>query len=136
MKRCLLLAATLAASPVFAQQMEPGEWQFNSTISAPMFPKPQTTTFTHCIKKEDIDNPERWMGKKPDNDCKVTIGARSGNTQPYEISCPKAGMNGKGTVRYAGASVESDMEMTGEVQGRKFDMRTRTSGKRLGACKS
>ena len=35
-----------------------------------------------------------------------------------------------------GTTLESDMRMTGDLRGRKLEMRTRMSGKRLGPCKS
>jgi hypothetical protein len=32
--------------------------------------------------------------------------------------------------------MESEMQMSGDMKGRKFEMRTKMSGRRLGPCKS
>lgn len=138
MKRIVLplLAAFGLAGAAEAQEMEPGEWQFNSTVTSPMFPGPQTTTITRCVRKEDTADPSRWMGNQPDQECKTTLGARSGESQSFEFACPKSGMKGKGTVRYGRGAIETDMQVAGNVQGQAFEMRTKMTGKRLGACKS
>jgi Protein of unknown function (DUF3617) len=134
-----LLALTLAAActPALAQQMEPGEWKFDTTMTSPMMPKPQVSSFTRCVKPEEAGDPASMMGKpQPQSDCQMTPGTRSAHTYTWEMSCPKSGMQGRGTVRYGRGTLESEMKMTGEMQGRKLDMTTKTKGKRLGPCKS
>jgi hypothetical protein len=135
-KITVLMLAAAICGPAAAQEMEPGEWQFTSSASSPMFPNAQSSTITHCIKKEDAGDPQRWMGKPPDSDCKMTLGPRSGEGQSFEFSCPKSNMRGTGTIRYGRGTVESDLQMAGDMQGQKFEIRTKTSGKRLGPCKS
>jgi hypothetical protein len=44
-------------------------------------------------------------------------------------------MRGSGTARMGRDTMESEMQMSGDAQGRKFEMRTRMSGRRLGPCK-
>lgn len=66
----------------------------------------------------------------------MTPGKKSSDTYTWEMSCPKSGMQGKGTARYGRGTLESEMQMSGDLQGRKFDMTTKTSRKRLGSCKS
>jgi len=136
--RHLLFAALLASFPAAAQQMQPGEWQFNTTTTSPALPGPQSATFTNCVKKEDASDPSRWMGKQDyKSDCKVTPGKKTADSYSWQISCPNSKTQGSGTVRFTGGTrMESDMLMTGEQRGRSFEMRTRMSGKRLGPCKS
>ena len=121
-----------------AQQMQPGEWEFTSTVTSPAFPGPQTATFANCVKQEDAADPSRWMGKKDyKSDCTVTPGKKTADSYSWQISCPSSKTQGSGTVRFTGGTrMESDMLMTGEQRGRQFEMRTKMTGKRLGPCKS
>ena len=138
-----MLRATVAALIVFssanaaAQQMEPGEWQFDTTMTSSMMPKPQVGSFTRCVKPEEAGDPAKLMEKQQEqSDCTVTPGKKSADTYTWEMSCPKAGMQGKGSARVGRGTLESEMQMSGELQGRKFDVTTKTSGRRLGPCKS
>jgi len=135
--RSLVLAAGVAAAgPALAQGLEPGEWEFNSTMSSAMLPKPQQMTFRHCIRKEDADNPERWMGEKQrETDCKFTPLKKSGDGYSWTMDCPKSKMKGSGTVKMGQGTMQSEMRMSGDAGGKPFEMQTKMSGKRLGACK-
>lgn len=126
-----LAAAGVAAA---AQELEPGEWRFTSTVTSPSLPKPQTITVTQCIRPEDARDQSRWMGKQ-EGDCKVTPGAKTDASFNWEVSCAKTGTRGKGTVRYGRGTIESEIQMTSEAQGRRIEMTTKMSGRRLGACK-
>ncbi|OGA12152.1 MAG: hypothetical protein A3D95_15815 [Betaproteobacteria bacterium RIFCSPHIGHO2_12_FULL_69_13] len=128
------LALAAASAAAAAQELEPGEWRFTSTVTSPMLPKPQTMSVTQCVKREDAADSSRWMGKQ-DGDCKVTPGRKTGDSFSWEVSCPKSGMRGKGSVRYGRGTIESEIQMSGDMQGRKFDMLTKMSGRRLGPCK-
>ena len=137
--RCPIVLLALAAAPAAAQEMQPGEWQFTSTITSPSFPQPQTASFRNCVKKEDTADPSRWTTQKqsPGSDCKVTPGKKTADSYSWTIACPGSKMTGTGLVKFSGGtSLESDMTMRGEMQGRKIEMRTKMSGKRVGACKS
>lgn len=138
MMKALLFAAALGAcAPAIAQGLEPGEWEFSSTMTSAMLPKPQSMTFRNCIKKEDADNPERWMGQKQrETDCKFTPLKKSGDGYSWEMTCPKSNMKGSGTVRIGRGTMQSEMRMSGDAKGEKFEMLTKMSGKRLGACKA
>ena len=133
-----IVLLALACPPAAAQQMQPGEWQFTSTVTSPAFPGPQTAAFTNCVKKEDASDPSRWMGRKDyKSDCKVTPGKKTADSYSWQISCPGSKTQGAGTVRFAGGTrMESDTRMTTEQRGRKLEMRTQMSGKRVGPCKS
>ena len=135
LKRALIVLL-FAAPAAVAQNLEPGEWEFTATTTSPMLPKPQTATVKQCVKKEDADNPERWMGRQGDKgDCKVTH-EKKGDTVTWQTHCPKSNLRGSGTARLGRGALESEMQMSGDMQGRKFEMRTRMTGRRLGPCKS
>jgi hypothetical protein len=137
MKRAAAIALLAFAGAAGAQSLQPGEWEFTSTTSSPMLPKPQSATVRQCVKDEDASNPERWMGRQNEKgDCKFTHSRRGPDTVAWEMSCPRQNMRGSGTARMGRDSMESEMQMSGDAQGRKFEMRTRMSGRRLGPCKS
>jgi hypothetical protein len=138
MRRILLFIALLTGSATLAaQEMEAGEWQFDAVMTSPLLPKPQTSSFNRCVKKEDAGDPSRMMGRQEQQtDCKVTQAKKSSGTYTWEMTCPKSGLQGQGTARYGRGTLQSEVHMTGELQGRKIDMTTKTTGKRLGPCKS
>jgi hypothetical protein len=131
----LLAASSFAAS---AQQgMQPGEWELTTTITSPMMPQPQTATVKHCIQKEDVADPSRWMGgKPPGSDCSLTPLERDASGATWEMACPSSGFKGRGRARFAAGMLDSEMQMSGMQEGKKFELQTRTRGRRLGPCKS
>ena len=135
--RFLLLL--LMATPAFAQTLEPGEWEFTAMTSSPLLPSAaQKQVFRHCVRKEDAENPERWMARQSETgDCKLTPGEKTADSMKWEMVCPRTGMRGNGIARLTGpGAVEGEMQMTGEVRGQRFQLHTRTSGRRLGPCKT
>ena len=138
LKALLAVAVLCVSTPLFAQSLEPGEWEFNAVTSSPLFPGGQSTVFKRCIRKEDAENPERWMARQNETgECKLTPGAKTRNSLAWEVSCPKTNMRGNGIARLTGpGSVESDLRMTSEFQGYRIEMNTRATGRRLGPCKT
>jgi len=45
-------------------------------------------------------------------------------------------MRGVGSVRYGAASMEADLELSGDAGGQSFATRSHVSAHRLGPCKS
>ncbi|MGH8740551.1 MAG: DUF3617 domain-containing protein [Burkholderiales bacterium] len=137
LRAALTAIAVLLAGAASGQGLEPGEWEFTSTTSSPALPKPHSATVKQCVKQEDAANPERWLGQqKQKTDCKFTHGKKGADTVTWEMSCPKSNMRGYGSARTGRGTMESEMHMSGEMQGRKFEMQTKMSGRRLGPCKS
>jgi Protein of unknown function (DUF3617) len=123
-------------NPAFAQ-IEPGEWEFTSVSTSGLFPKPQTATFRRCIRKEEAANPDRWMAQPdPQGECKLTPGKKEAETYTWTMECPKVNMRGTGTARMGRVVMDGETNMTGEVQGKKFELRTKVTGRRIGPCKS
>jgi len=137
MERVLILLASIALSaPALAQKMEPGEWQITSVTTSPMMPKPEVTTETECLTKEEAEDMDRWTRDLP-AECKVTSDKKTANSYSWQLSCPKSGTRGSGTMRWTRTTMEGDIDMgsTGAAPGQKFEMRTKLTGKRLGPCK-
>jgi hypothetical protein len=134
----LLFLPMLAAAPVCAQSLEPGEWEFNAVTSSPLFPKGQTMVFKRCVTAQDAANPERWMARQNEKgDCKLTPGEKTPKSMRWQMVCPRTNMRGTGIARITGPGVvESELQMTGEIQGQRFSTNTRTIGRRVGPCKS
>ena len=124
----------VACTVAHAQRMEPGEWEFNNTMTSPKLPKPQTMTMTHCLTKEDVSDPTHFQGK-PDADCKVTQKGKKGERYAWEISCPKSGTKGTGTTRYSKNTIDGEAKITTSSKGQPIEMATKMKGRRLGPCK-
>ena len=132
-----VIAAAGVAWPVLAAEIEPGEWEFISVSTSALFPGPHNLTFRRCIRKEEASNPDRWMSDPgQQGDCKLIPGAKTQDSYSWRMECPKANMRGTGTARMTRATMEGETIMNGEVQGKKFEVRTKVTGKRLGPCKS
>jgi hypothetical protein len=138
MLKPMLVSVLCASTPLFAQSLEPGEWEFNAVTSSPLFPGGQSMLFRRCVTKEDADNPERWMARQNQTgECKLTPGERTPSSMKWEMTCPKTNMRGSGVAWITGpGTVESELRMTSEFQGHRIQMNTRTSGRRLGPCKT
>ena len=135
LRKTLPAILAVLCMPSLATELEPGEWEFTSTSTSRLFPGPQTASFRRCIKKEEAANPDRWMADPGQGDCKVIPGAKTGDTNTWVMECPSAKMRGSGSARLSRTSMEGETNMTGEVQGQKFELRTKVTGRRLGPCK-
>lgn len=133
MKR-LWLILLLASAPALAQKVEPGEWQVTSTVTGAMFPKPQTRTETHCVKKEDVDDPRRWLGEMG-ADCTVTPTKQGADHYSWTVACPQSAVRGSGNMRWTRTTMDIDMDLASDKQGKKVEMRSKVSGRRVGPCK-
>jgi uncharacterized protein DUF3617 len=138
LKRILIFSSLFFPASLLAQGLEPGEWEFNAVTTSPLFPSGQSTTFKRCIRKEDADNPERWMARQSETGpCQLTPGEKSERSMKWEVSCPKTNMRGNGIARLTGpGTVDAELRMTSEFQGYRVEMNTRTTGRRLGPCKT
>lgn len=136
-KRLLPLLLAAFCAPLAAQSLEPGEWEIDSTVTSKVLPKPQAITLKRCIRQEDADNPERILARQGQkNDCTVTVNEKSATGMKWQMACPKSGMSGTGTARLTGSTLDSEMKMRGELQGRQFEMLTKMTGRRVGPCPS
>ena len=138
MSRYVLAFVLLTSRTLAAQGLEPGEWEFSAVTSSPLVTGAQNSVFKRCIRKEDAENPERWMARQSEaGPCQLKPLERTADSMKWEVSCPKTNSHGSGVARLTGpGTVESDLQMTTETQGYRVQTNTRTTGKRLGPCKS
>lgn len=134
MRVLLALAIAAVSGGAFAQQLEPGEWEFSSSLSAPGMPRPTPTGYRICITREQARDPMRW-GANPNQpaDCRATTLKLGPDSVSWEMECPSSGMRGVGKARISRGSMESETQIGA---GRSVELRTRTQGRRLGPCKS
>ena len=127
-------AAALLAVPVFAASpQKPGNWQMTMEMDAPNMPmKMPPMTFTHCVTKEDVENPDRAVPKGRENsNCKVSDYKVDGNKVSWSMKCEgKKPMSGNGEMTFEGDSYTGWTKMHVDDQ----DMTVKWSGKRLGDC--
>ena len=135
MKRLALFAVLAIALPAGAQTMDPGEWELSSTLTSSALPKPESATVTHCLSKEDAENPARFVSGPRTQNCTITPGARTPDSFEWTIVCPDQRMSAKGKLRFTRRSMDADIRMVVEPQpGQKVDMQTKVSGRLLGPC--
>jgi len=131
--RALLALLVFAATPASAQMMEPGEWEFQIVVTAPGMPKPQPMAYRHCVTREQANDPLRWGGNPSQpTDCQITTLKKGPDTVSWQMACPSTGMNGTGSARFGRGSMQSETQVGG---GSSVDLRTKTTGRRLGPCK-
>jgi len=138
MQRWVLAFLFLTSRTLAAQGLEPGEWEFNAATTSPLVTGTQYSVFKRCVRKEDAENPERWMARQSEaGPCQLKPLERTADSMKWEVSCPKTNSHGNGVARLTGpGTVESDLQMTTEIQGYRIQTNTRTTGRRLGPCKS
>ena len=131
--RALLALLLAAATPALAQVMEPGEWEFQIVITAPGMPKPQPMSYRHCVTAEQAKDPLRWGGNPSQpTDCQITTLKKGPDAVSWQMVCPSTGMKGTGSARFGRGSMQSETQVGG---GSSVELRTKTTGRRLGPCK-
>jgi hypothetical protein len=125
---CALVAPAYAAGPV-----KPGKWETTMEMDMPGMPmKMPPRTFTHCITKEQAENPENAVPRSDrQQDCKISDLKVEGSTVSWKMTCEKSQATGAGSITYSADSYTGhmDMKMAGDRE-----MHMKYSGKYLGAC--
>lgn len=142
---CLLLpAAGFAAS----FHMNPGKWEFVTTVSMPMMPAPQVTTNTECVTKEEAERDPLANLTNIGKDCTITNKTMTGARLNYTMECHQQGMitKGKGSFTSQGDTASGAMEMTmqmpegmpagmpGMMANGAMTVKTSWQARRIGAC--
>ena len=132
--RIALLAALAACAAPAAAQLVPGDWEFVSTTTSAMMPKPQTSTVRQCLTEAEVSDPARFTTRNQPLDCSNTPGEKSGNTYTWTMACPKLGVTGTGRASFGGTTLQSETQMTMISEGKKMELRSVTRGRHLGPC--
>lgn len=137
--RSVLFAVLAAASlPAMAQGMQPGQWQFTTTMTSPMMQQPQVGNVSRCVSKADADDPASYLGGDNAAGCVITRGASTPGSYNWTIACEKQGVTGIGKATFDLTKIESEIRMTVTMKegGQKIEMNNRTQGRYLGPCKA
>lgn len=137
--RSVLFAVLAAASlPAMAQGMQPGQWQFTTTMTSPIMQQPQVGNVSKCVSKADADDPAGFLGGDNAAECVITRGASAPGSYSWTIACDKQGVSGTGKATFDLTKIESEIRMTVTMKegGQKIDMLNRTVGRYLGPCKA
>lgn len=133
--RNLALFVVLAALvlPAYAAgPMKAGKWQMTMEMDIPNMPiKMPPINFTHCVTKEQAEDPEGSIPKaQKESGCKYSDVKIDGSTVSWKVDCEKQQMTGTGSVTYTNDSYTGVAEMKMQEQ----TMKAKYSGKRLGEC--
>lgn len=137
--KSVLFAVLAAASlPAMAQGMQPGQWQFTTTMTSPAMPQPQVGSVSRCVSKADADDPASYLGGDNAAGCVITRGASTPGSYSWTIACEKQGVTGAGKATFDLTKIESEIRMTVTMKegGQKIEMTNRTQGRYLGPCKA
>ncbi len=141
---CLML---LISSPAWSggPEMNPGKWEFTTTITMPMMPQPQTITNIECFTQEQAqEDPLAALLKE--GPCELVSKKVHGNRMDFEVAC-RGDMNvtstGKGFFTTQGNTASGEMvvmmnmpEMANmpNMEGQEMKMEQSWKGRRIGAC--
>ncbi len=122
--------ATKAAAP--SVNMQDGEWEITMKVEMPGMPKEAMMphTIKTCLSKENYV-PET---NQQQADCKIESQKIDGDTVSWTVVCKET--TSKGTITYAGDSMEGLMESMTKVDGKDISTKITMSGKRIGPCPS
>jgi hypothetical protein len=136
MRIFLPLLFSAFAPAALAQSMQPGEWEFSSTLSGAMLPKPQSAKVTQCVSAEDAKDPTRFTSGEHTQGCTMTPGARTPDSYQWALDCPEQGVRGEGKLRYTPRSIEAEIRTTVTKGAEKIELLSRVSGRLLGPCRT
>ncbi len=140
----IALAALAAPASAAGPNINPGKWQFDTSIM--MMGQPQKQSETKCITKEEAEaDPLATIIEE--GRCKVLSQTETGDSLEFEVECkgdPKMPMKMRGKGKFTGngdtasGSMDVNVEMPEmpnmpQMQGN-MTMKQTWEGKRLGAC--
>ena len=137
--KSVLFAVLAAASlPAMAQGMQPGQWQFTTTMTSPIMQQPQIGNVSKCVSKADADDPASYLGGDNAAGCEITRGPSAPGSYSWTLNCEKQGVSGTGKATFDLTKIESEIRMTVTMKegGQKIEMTNRTQGRYLGPCKA
>ncbi len=148
MKKCLVITCLFFLIPTAGMAdsftMNPGKWEFTTTMTMPMLPAPQVTTDTECITEEDARR-DPINDLLSDGNCRMLKKKQSRNSMTFEMECNNEGVTSKGRGQFSsnGNSASGSMDMTMEMPDMpamanmpagSMKIQTTWRGKRIGAC--
>ena len=126
------LATPLAVSAADGISIDPGMWEYTTTMTLSMMPQPIVKSRQECFTESHFDA----QALSKDSDCTVQDYQVDGNTMTFTMVCPgpEGPTVGQGRYTSAGSSGTGEMAMTMTVNGAPHSMKMNWQGKRIGAC--
>ncbi|CAK0764708.1 putative DUF3617 family protein [Gammaproteobacteria bacterium] len=131
----------LTTVSVFAQEMQPGQWEITLSMTTPNAPGQSFGPFTqsYCISPADVADPTRILGSvgATPSTCTYSNQQTSGNSLRFEISCQGAvPLNGSGQTSWTTDTMSTTLELSARMQNEATLLSTssRMSARRIGSC--
>lgn len=131
----LVLAATTAEpAPSAALEVEPGLWEFRSTMNDPFGGELDAGSHRACVRDRRI-TPDMVMARM--KQCRITNAVVKGTAATWRMSCqtPAGPMTGTGSLRSNGSAVKGSLDMTMAAGSFEVPVSGRFQGRRVGACR-
>jgi hypothetical protein len=130
---CRLTLACLAAAPLAALAVEPGNWELDVSTTLPGQPQPLVRRVQQCLTEADARDPSRVLGGAGTGLCQFSNRNQSGGTFTFDVACNlPLPLKGTGVVRYTGQSMDGELDLSGDDGA--FRLRSSVAGRRLGPC--
>ena len=130
--RCRLTLACLAAAPLAALAVEPGNWELDVSTTLPGQPQPVARRLQQCLTEADARDPSRLLGAGTGL-CQFSNRNDSGGTFRFEVACgAPLPMKGSGVVRYTAQTLDGELDLSADDGAMR--LRSSVAGRRLGPC--
>lgn len=124
-------AMLLSATPLFAQNMKPGMYEY--TTKTEVFGLSIPVSFKQCVTQKDVDSNSAYVNQQGVEGCTPPEVKRNGSEIAIKYSCSKPRMSGEGKGTVGEDSFAFDMKVTQHEMNNSV-VRTQIAAKRIGAC--
>lgn len=134
----LALASVLSllSSPALAAglQVEPGLWEFTSSIPDPLAGESGPQVYRTCVRDRTI-TPETVMARH--KECRISNAVFAGPSARWKMLCdtPAGPMAGSGSLRTNGTAVAGSLDFSMQVGALEVPLTGSFRGRRVGDCR-
>lgn len=130
----VLVLALSTSSPAEGIRVDPGLWEFASSMPDPLGGEPHKQVHRTCVR-DSVITPNRVMAHI--DDCRIHNAAFRGQTAKWKMTCqtPVGPMRGSGSLRATSSAVSGSVEMTIAIGSFAIPTTGTFKGRRLGACR-
>ncbi|CAK0768699.1 putative DUF3617 family protein [Gammaproteobacteria bacterium] len=131
----------VAATPVLAQEMLPGQWEITLSMTTPSAPGQNFGPFaqSYCISAADVVDPTRILGSVGaiPGTCSYSSQQNLGNSLRFAISCQGlVPMSGSGQTSWTADTMSATLDLSARLQDESNPLAAHTTitARRLGGC--
>jgi hypothetical protein len=130
-----LLFPLLVVPGAARADIEPGNWEIIATTQMEGMPQPiGPISRSECLTADAARDPSKVLSPGSGT-CTFTNRQPAGNSYSFDVSCTGAfPMSGRGRVGFTARTLDGELNLGAEVQGKRVGMSSRVSGRWLGAC--